>query len=110
MFLVSNDMTATLPARSSLRLVAGPGEHVAVRCTEGELWLIRDGDPKDTALTASECFTLSDRGYIELYAVTTASLRVMRCKQVAARISSPWWHWLLRWLAPDGQRYTGLGR
>ncbi|MDQ0140673.1 hypothetical protein [Cupriavidus necator] len=62
MYLVSNDMTATLPARSSLRLVAGPGEQVAVRCTAGELWLIRDGDPKDTALTPSECLTLSDTG------------------------------------------------
>ncbi|MGY2490874.1 DUF2917 domain-containing protein [Cupriavidus sp. CP313] len=110
MFLVSNDMTATLPARSSLRLVAGPGEHVAVRCTEGQLWLIRDGDPKDTALTASECFTLTDSGHIELYAVTTASLHVTRCRQGAGPAAGAWRQWLRRMLAPHGRGYTGAGR
>ncbi|MFS8975287.1 DUF2917 domain-containing protein [Cupriavidus necator] len=110
MFLVSNDMTATLPARSSLRLVADPGEHVAVRCTEGELWLIRDGDPKDTALTASECFTLTDSGHIELYAVTTASLRVTRCRQGGERTASAWRQWLRRLLGPHGRGYTGAGQ
>ncbi|WER48161.1 DUF2917 domain-containing protein [Cupriavidus sp. WKF15] len=80
MFLVSNDMTATLPARASLRVVADPGERVAVRCTEGELWLIRDGDPKDTSLAVSESFTLPEASRVELYAVTPATLRVTRCR------------------------------
>ncbi|MDK3023458.1 DUF2917 domain-containing protein [Cupriavidus taiwanensis] len=110
MYLVSNDMTATLPARSSLRLVAGPGEQVAVRCTAGELWLIRDGDPKDTALTASECFTLSDTGHIELYAITAASLHVTRCKPAAGSIRGAWRERLWRWLAPRGYGYPGPGR
>ncbi|AQV98111.1 DUF2917 domain-containing protein [Cupriavidus necator] len=110
MFLVSNDMTATLPARSSLRLVAGTGERVAVRCTEGELWLIRDGDPKDTALTASECVTLSDAGHIDLYAITAASLHVTRCKPATTPVGGAWRHRLWRWLAPDNHRYTGVGR
>lgn len=110
MFLVSNDMTATLPARSSLRLVAAAGERVAVRCTEGQLWLIRDGDPKDTALTASECFTLSDAGHIELYAVTAASLHVTRCKRATTPERGAWRHRMWRWLAPDSHGHTGVGR
>ncbi|WP_432260787.1 DUF2917 domain-containing protein [Cupriavidus sp. TMH.W2] len=110
MFLVSHDMTATLPARTSLRLVTGAGEHVAVRCTEGELWLIRDGDLKDTVLTASECFTLSDSRHIELYAVTTASLHVTRCRQEATPTTGVWRQWLRRLLAPHGRGYTGAGR
>lgn len=110
MYLVSNDMTAALPARSSLRLVAGPGEQVAVRCTAGELWLIRDGDPKDTALTASECFTLSDAGHVELYAITAASLHVTRRKSVAHHARGAWRHRLWRWLAPRRHGYPGAGR
>ncbi len=109
MFLVSNDMTATLPARSSLRLVAGAGEQVAVRCTEGQLWLIRDGDPKDTALTGSECFTLSDASHIELYAVTAASLRVTRRKPATTPGRGAWRHRLWRWLAPDSHGSMGVG-
>ncbi len=85
MFLVSNDMTATLPARASLRVVADPGERVAVRCTDGELWLIRDGDPKDTSLAASETFTLQEACRVELYAVTPATLRVTRCRSAGVR-------------------------
>jgi hypothetical protein len=87
MFLVSNDMTATLPARTSLRVVADPGERVAVRCTEGELWLIRDGDPKDTSLAACESFTLAEASRVELYAVTPATLRVTRCRSGGAAAS-----------------------
>jgi hypothetical protein len=110
MFLASNDMTATLPARSSLRLVAGPGEQVAVRCTEGELWLIRDGDPKDTALTASEGFTLSDMRHVELYAITAASLHVTRCKPASDPAPGAWRQRLWRWLAPGSPGYHGVGR
>ncbi len=84
MFLVSNDMTATLPARASLRVVADPGERVAVRCTDGQLWLIRDGDAKDASLAASETFTLPEGGRVELYAVTAATLRVTRCRSRGA--------------------------
>ncbi|WP_354683657.1 DUF2917 domain-containing protein [Cupriavidus necator] len=109
MFLVSNDMTATLPARSSLRLVADAGEHVAVRCTEGELWLIRDGDPKDTALTASEGFTLSDAGHVELYAITAATLSVTRCKAAGSALAG-WRQWLRRLLWPGAGRYPRLGQ
>ncbi|QEZ43322.1 DUF2917 domain-containing protein [Cupriavidus oxalaticus] len=109
MFLVSNDMTATLPARSSLRLVADPGEHVAVRCTEGELWLIRDGDPKDTSLAASESFTVPEAGTIDLYAVTRASLRVTRCRTGAAGTRG-WRHWLARFLPSQRAGYSGTHR
>ncbi|MCO4888500.1 DUF2917 domain-containing protein [Cupriavidus sp. WGtm5] len=109
MYLASNDMTATLPARSSLRLVAGPGERVAVRCTAGELWLIRDGDPKDTALTASECFTLSHAGHVELYAITAASLHVTRCKAAPEPARDAWRQRLWRWLGPRSHGYTGAG-
>ncbi|WP_236901191.1 DUF2917 domain-containing protein [Cupriavidus necator] len=101
-------MTATLPARSSLRLVAGTGEQVAVRCTEGELWLIRDGDPKDTALTPSECFTLADTGYIELYAITAAFLHVTRCKPACAAHGA-WRQRLWRWLGARSHGYGGAG-
>ncbi|NUT13026.1 MAG: DUF2917 domain-containing protein [Cupriavidus sp.] len=109
MYLVSNDMTATLPARSSLRLGAGPGERVAVRCTAGELWLIRDGDPKDTALTASECFTSSE-GHVELYAITAASLHVTRCKAAPDPAGDAWRQRLWRWLGPRSHGYTSDGR
>ena len=89
MFLVSNDMTATLPARASLCVVADAGERVAVRCTEGELWLIRDGDPKDTSLAPSESFTLPEASRVEFYAVTPATLRVTRCRS-GATTGSTW--------------------
>ncbi|TPQ42319.1 DUF2917 domain-containing protein [Cupriavidus pinatubonensis] len=95
MFLVSNDMTATLPARTSLRVVADPGERVAVRCTDGELWLIRDGDPKDTSLAASESFTLAEASRVELYAVTAATLRVTHCRSGGATIRG-WRGWYRR--------------
>ncbi|WP_427306258.1 DUF2917 domain-containing protein [Cupriavidus sp. H39] len=110
MYLVSNDMTATLPARSSLRLVAGPGEQVAVRCTAGELWLIRDGDPKDTALTPSECITLADTGHIELYAITAAALHVTRCKPACAATGAAWRRRLWRWLAARSHGFGDAGR
>lgn len=109
MFLVSNDMTATLPARSSLRLVADPGEHVAVRCTEGELWLIRDGDPKDTSLAATESFTVPEAGTADLYAITRASVRVTRCRTGAAG-KRGWWHWLARFLPAQRAGYAGTHR
>lgn len=94
MFLVSNDMTATLAAHSSLRVVADPGERVAVRCTDGELWLIRDGDPKDSSLSPSESFVLPDAGHVELYAVKTSTLRFTRCKAAA----EPRWPGLRNWM------------
>lgn len=95
MFLVSNDMTATLPARASLRVVADPGERVAVHCTDGELWLIRDGDPKDTSLAASESFTLAEASRVDLYAVTAATLRVTRCRAGGATVRG-WRAWYRR--------------
>ncbi len=106
MFLVSNDMTATLPARSSLRVVADPGERVAVRCTAGELWLIRDGDPKDSSLAPSESFVLPDAGHVELYAIQPSTLRVTRCK-AAAPPRQGWRQWLRRLTASPGQGYAG---
>ena len=109
MFLVSNDMTATLPARSSLRLVADPGEHVAVRCTEGELWLIRDGDPKDTSLAATESFTVPEAGTVDLYAITLASARVTRCRRAAA-VARGWRHWLARFLPAQRAGYPDTHR
>ncbi|KWR77164.1 DUF2917 domain-containing protein [Cupriavidus sp. IDO] len=106
MFLVSNDVTATLPARSSLRLVADSGERVAVRCTEGELWMIRDGDPKDTSIAASESFTLPEAGRVELYAVRRASIRVTRCKTGVVNTRG-WRHRLWRILSPRRADYAG---
>ncbi|CAG9170638.1 hypothetical protein LMG23992_01682 [Cupriavidus laharis] len=106
MFLVSNDMTATLPARASLRVVADPGERVAVRCTAGELWLIRDGDPKDTSLAASESFTLPEASRVELYAVTPATLHVTRCRS-GSDAASGWRSRLRRLLGLAHPLHTG---
>lgn len=99
MFLVSNDMTATLAARSSLRVVAAPGEQVAVRCAEGELWLIRDGDPKDSSLSPSESFVLAEAGRVELYAVKPSTLRVTRCKAATAPRRPGLRNWMRRLFA-----------
>jgi len=107
MFLVSNDMTATLPARASLCVVADPGEQVAVRCTEGELWLIRDGDPKDTSLAASESFTLPEAARVELYAITAATLRVTRCNTVCGARRG-WRGWLRQAFSPRSRGYTRI--
>jgi hypothetical protein len=53
---------------------------------------------------------LSDSGHIELYAVTTASLHVTRCRQGAGPAAGAWRQWLRRLLAPHGRGYTGAGR
>ncbi|WP_434034553.1 DUF2917 domain-containing protein [Cupriavidus sp. a3] len=89
--------------------MADPGEHVAVRCTEGELWLIRDGDPKDTSLAASESFTVPEAGTVDLYAITRASVRVTRCRTGAAGARG-WRHWLARFLPMQRTAYSGTHR
>ncbi len=109
MFLVSNDMTATLPARASMRVVADPGERVALRCTDGELWLIRDGDPKDASLAASESFTLPEASRVELYAVTAATLRVTRCRSGSAATKG-WRGRFRRMLGLTGPLNSGASR